>query len=155
MDYSGVRMISHLVIEAIAIIPEKNHLPVDDRGFIRRYNRDMATKVLLIGHGMFHDGLKRILSEQSQMSVVGTASTWDEARELLAQLQPDVLIVEQEAADLYEDNLASLMDMQDHAQKIIYLTLAESRMIIHDRQKVEGATIDHLFKALQVNTVAP
>jgi DNA-binding NarL/FixJ family response regulator len=115
----------------------------------------MTTKVLLIGHGMFHDGLKRLLTEQSQMSVVGTANTWDEARAMLAQLQPDVLIVEQEAADLYEDNLASLLDMQDHAKKIIYLTLAESKMVIHDRQQVEGATIDHLVKALQVNTAIP
>ena len=35
--------------------------------------------------------------------------------------------------------------------KIIYLTLAESRMIIHDRQEVSGATVEQLFEALQAS----
>ena len=112
----------------------------------------MTTKVLLIGHGVFHDGLERLLAEQSTMSIVGTSDTWTEAQEMVAQLRPDVLIVEQEAADLYEDDLTPLLDMQGHTMKIIYLTLAESRMIIHDRQEVDGATVDHLLEALHVNS---
>jgi len=112
----------------------------------------MATKVLLIGHGMFHDGLEHLLNEQSHMYVVGAANNWDKAQEMVVQLQPDVLIVEQEAAELYEDDLAPLLDMQGHTMKIIYLTLAESRMIIHDRQEVDGATVDHLLEALQTSS---
>lgn len=111
----------------------------------------MATNVLLIGHGVFHDGLKRLLAEQSHMAVIGTASNWDEAQQIMAREQPDVLIVEQETADLYEDNLAPLLDMQGHTMKIIYLTLAESRMIIHDRQEINGATVEQLFQALQAS----
>lgn len=71
---------------------------------------------------------------------------------MVSLLQPDVLIVEQEAAELYEDDLTPLLDMQGHTMKIIYLTLAESRMIIHDRQEVDGATVDHLLEALQVSS---
>ncbi len=117
-----------------------------------RYNRRMITNVLLIGHGVFHDGLERLLAEQPHMSIVGTADTWTEAQEMVSLLQPDVLIVEQEAAELYEDDLTPLLDMQGHTMKIIYLTLAESRMIIHDRQEVDGATVDHLLEALQMSS---
>ena len=63
-----------------------------------------------------------------------------------------MLIVEQEAADLYENDLTPLLDMAGHTMKIIYLTLAESRMIIHDRQEVDGATVEHLLQALQTSS---
>jgi len=112
----------------------------------------MATNVLLIGHGVFHDGLERLLAEQSQMSVIGTASNWDEAQQVMTREQPDVLIIEQESANLYEDNLAPLLDVETETFKVIYLTLAESKMVIHDRQQVNGATVDNLLEALQTKS---
>lgn len=112
----------------------------------------MATNVLLIGHGVFHDGLERLLAEQPQMSVIGTASNWDEAQQVMTREQPDVLIIEQESANLYEDNLAPLLDVETETFKVIYLTLAESKMVIHDRQQVNGATVDNLLEVLQTKS---
>ncbi|HEY53441.1 MAG TPA: response regulator transcription factor [Caldilineae bacterium] len=112
----------------------------------------MATTVLLIGHGVFHDGLERLLAEQPHMSIIGTAGNWDEAQQVIAREQPDVLIVEQESANLYEDNLGPLLDMKGDALTIIYLTLTESKMVIHDRQQVNGATVDNLLEILQTTS---
>ena len=112
----------------------------------------MATTVLLIGHGIFHDGLERLLAEQPHMSIIGTAGNWEEAQQVMAREQPDVLIVEQETANLYEDNLSPLLDMKGDALRIIYLTLAESKMVIHDRQQVNGATVDTLLEVLQTTS---
>jgi len=86
------------------------------------------------------------------MSVIGTASNWDEAQAVIAREQPDVLIVEQETANLYEDNLAPLLEMKGDVLKVIYLTLAESKMVIHDRQQVNGATVDNLLEVLQTTS---
>ncbi len=115
----------------------------------------MATNVLLIGHGVFHDGLERLLVEQPNMSVVGTASNWVEAQQVMTREQPDVLIIEQESANLYEDNLAPLLDVETETFKVIYLTLAESKMVIHDRQQVNGATVDNLLEVLQTTSSRP
>jgi len=115
----------------------------------------MATNVLLIGHGIFHDGLERLLAEQPHMSVIGTASNWDEAQQVMARERPDVLIVEQESANLYEDNLAPLLDVETETFKVIYLTLAESKMVIHNRQQVNGATVDNLLEVLQTTSGRP
>ena len=124
---------------------------VDDNHGAEYYNRNMATTVLLIGHGMFQDGLKRLLEEQAHMSILGTAANWQEALKMVAQSRPDVLIVAQEGPEMDEPELASLLGMSSPPMKVIYLTLAESRMVVHDRQEVAGATVDHLLQALQVS----
>lgn len=110
----------------------------------------MTARVLLIGHGLFRDGLARLLAEQPLVSIVGEAGAWAEAQTLVAQKRPDVLIVDHAAAELGEADLAPLLETEAPAIKVIYLTLADSKMIVHNRQQVADVTVEDLLGALQI-----
>jgi DNA-binding NarL/FixJ family response regulator len=110
----------------------------------------MTARVLLIGHGLFRDGLARLLAEQPLVSIVGEAGAWAEAQTLVAGKRPDVLIVDHAAADLVEADLAPLLEAEAPAIKVIYLTLADNKMIVHNRQQVADVTVEDLLSALQI-----
>jgi DNA-binding NarL/FixJ family response regulator len=110
----------------------------------------MATRVLIIGrHHLFHDGLIHLLDDQQDLEVVGAVENWDKAREIMSQAQLDVLIVDHEAAELRENDLSPLLENLDRDIKVIYLTLAQNRMIIHKRQQVANVTAEDLLVAVQ------
>ena len=110
----------------------------------------MVQRVLIIGrHNLFHDGLKRLLAEQSTLTVVGTAHTWEEARQIMAQKHPHILIVDHDSAQLRETDLAPLLENEEQDIKVIYLTLAQNKMIVHKRQQVADVTATDLLQALQ------
>jgi DNA-binding NarL/FixJ family response regulator len=109
----------------------------------------MALRILLIGHGLFCEGLARLLAEQSAVHIVGAASSWDEARTVMARETPDVLIVDHAAPELRGADLAPLLEAESPASKVIYLTLAENKMIVHNRQQVADVTLPDLLRAIQ------
>lgn len=110
----------------------------------------MAVRVLIIGrHHLFHDGITHLLGEQSDLILVGKARSWQKAREIMIREQPDVLIIDHDAADLHEDDLAPLLENVDRDIKVIYLTLAQNKMIIHKRQQVANVTAKDLLFAVQ------
>lgn len=110
----------------------------------------MAIRVLIIGrHHLFHEGITHLLGEQSDLIVVGTVRSWDKAREIMIREQPDVLIVDHESAELHEDDLTPLLENIDRDIKVIYLTLAQNRMIIHKRQQIVNVTAKDLLVAVQ------
>ncbi len=110
----------------------------------------MAVRVLIIGrHHLFHDGITHLLGEQSDLVVVGKARSWERARKIMVQEQPDVLIIDHDAAELHEDDLAPLLENVDRDIKVIYLTLAKNKMIIHRRQQVANVTAVDLLQAIQ------
>jgi DNA-binding NarL/FixJ family response regulator len=112
----------------------------------------MATRVLIIGrHQLFHDGLIHLLSEREDLEVVASVQSWDKARELMLQEQPDVLIVDHETTELHEKDLSPLLENVDRDIKVIYLTLAQNKMIIHKRQQVADVTADDLLDAVQTS----
>ena len=108
----------------------------------------MGTRILLIGQGLFLDGLTRILAEQSHTEIVGAVSSWEAAGGLVAEGQPDIIIVDHDEDKLRETDLAPLLDNQIATVKVIYLTLAANKMIIHNRQQFEDVTMPDLIKAL-------
>ncbi|MCB9419828.1 MAG: response regulator transcription factor [Ardenticatenaceae bacterium] len=113
----------------------------------------MAIRVLIIGrHHLFHDGITHLLGEQSNLVVVGSVRSWNKAREIMAREQPDVLIIDHDSADLHENDLAPLLETADRDIKVIYLTLAQNRMIIHKRQQIVNVTADDLLQAVQSPT---
>lgn len=110
----------------------------------------MAIRVLIIGrHHLFHDGITHLLGEQSDLMVVGSVSSWDKARELMVHEQPDVLIIDHESAELHENDLAPLLENADRDIKVIYLTLAQNKMVIHKRQQIVDVTAVDLLQAVQ------
>jgi DNA-binding NarL/FixJ family response regulator len=110
----------------------------------------MAVRLLIIGrHHLFHDGITHLLGEQSDLVLVGRARSWEKAREIMNREQPDVLIIDHDAADLHEGDLAPLLENIEQDIKVIYLTLAQNKMIIHRRQQVVNVTAVDLLHAIQ------
>jgi CheY-like chemotaxis protein len=113
----------------------------------------MATRVLIIGrHQLFHDGITHLLGEQSDLIVVGSVRNWDKAREIMSRQQPDVLIIDHESAELREQDLTPLLENVDRDIKVIYLTLAQNKMIIHKRQQIANVTVGDLLQAVLAPT---
>ncbi len=98
---------------------------------------------------MFCEGLTRLLREDSRLTLVGAADSWSQAREMAAHEQPDVLIVDHETAQLREADLAPLLQAGRQPLKVIYLTLAENRMIVHNQVQVSDVTLSDLLKAVE------
>jgi DNA-binding NarL/FixJ family response regulator len=109
----------------------------------------MKTRILLIGKGIFLDGLTRILEEQSSLDVIGAVRNWADARQLLDNQAPDIIIVDHANAELRASDLSPLLESDFPTIKVIYLTLAENKMIVHDRKQISGATMVDLLQALQ------
>jgi hypothetical protein len=59
-----------------------------------------------------------------------------------------VLIVDHRAPRLEQDDLAPLLQSENSSLRVIYLTLAENRMIVHNQQLVSNVTIDDLLQAV-------
>ncbi len=110
----------------------------------------MKTRLLLIGQGIFLDGLTHILGEQSNLQIIGAVDDWNKAQQILNQQQADIIIVDHARAELRADDLIPLLENDYPTIKVIYLTLADNKMVIHDRKQISGATMTDLFLALQL-----
>ncbi len=111
----------------------------------------MITRVLLVGQGLFRDGLERTLAQEPSIAIVGSALTWAEAQKMAADLKPDVLIVDHAGVALNQADLAPLLSMDDQALKVIHLTLAENKMVVHDQRQVTNVSLTDLLQALKTS----
>jgi two-component system, NarL family, nitrate/nitrite response regulator NarL len=50
--------------------------------------------VIADDHGLFREGLKRLLSSEKSFQVIGEASNNEEAVEVVDRMQPDILILD-------------------------------------------------------------
>ncbi len=112
----------------------------------------MTSRVLLIGRGLFLDGLAHLLTDQPAVEMVGAVSAWSEAHQMMRQACPDIVIVDHAAPELREHDLAPLLETESPKFKVIYLTLADSKMIVHDRQQLSDVTLSDLLKAIQIES---
>lgn len=108
----------------------------------------MKARILLIGQGLFLDGLTRILSEQPGTEVIAAASTWAEAHSIVDQENPNIVIVDHDEPDLRETDLAPLLEGDTSSLKVIYLTLSANKMIVHNRQQWTDVSVPDLIHAL-------
>ena len=109
----------------------------------------MAKKVLLIGQGLFRDGLTHLLQEAAHLQIVGAADSWTNARELMETHRPDIVIVDHSSNRLNEADLAPMLQNDLPNLKVIYLTLADNHMIVHDQHQVSNVNVVDLLNALQ------
>lgn len=109
----------------------------------------MLTRVLLVGRGLFRDGLERSLAQEPAVSVVGSADTWREAEALVAELKPDVLIVDHAAKALYQADMVPMLGTDAQTLKVIHLTLAENKMVVYDQRQVADVSLTDLLSALK------
>ena len=110
----------------------------------------MNTRILLIGQGLFRDGLTRILTEQPNTENVAAVNNWAEARSIVDQENPDIVIVDHDEPELRESDLAPLLETETLSLKVIYLTLAANKMIVHNRQQMSDVSIPDLLQALEL-----
>ncbi len=111
----------------------------------------MIPRVLIIGRGLFRDGLNRLLSDHESVEVVAAVSDWREARRILEHEPVDTLIVEQQSTDDYEDELLRFLATDMRRIKVIYLSLAKSQMIVHQRRQMSDVTVENLLTALGIH----
>ncbi len=71
----------------------------------------------------------------------------------MAQKHPDILIVDHDSAQLRETDLTPLLENEEQNIKVIYLTLAQNKMIIHNRQQIANVTASDLLQALQTSVL--
>jgi DNA-binding NarL/FixJ family response regulator len=107
----------------------------------------MSLRVLIIGQGLFLDGLVRLLAEQPTVQIVGTAANWETARAEIEKQRPDALIVDHADANLRQADL--VQGLESHVPTIIYLTLADTKMVVHNWQHVADVQVTDLVQALE------
>ncbi len=142
------------MVKLTAVIP-KQTIPIRFKAKFNSFTIiiSMTKHVLIIGrHHLFHDGLTHLLSDHEDLEVVASVRSWDKARETMSREQPDVLIVDHESSELLEHDLTPLLDNIDQDIKVIYLTLAQNKMIIHKRQQIANVTAEDLLEAVQSST---
>ncbi|MFN8475648.1 MAG: hypothetical protein U0822_25930 [Anaerolineae bacterium] len=108
----------------------------------------MPTRVLLVGRGLFRDGLARVLDEEPSLLVVGSASSWSEAEDLISQTQPEVLIVDQAAIGSRTTNVYALLGNPPRRLRIVHLTLDENRAVVDDLHQVSDISVTDLLAIL-------
>ncbi|MCS7040431.1 MAG: hypothetical protein RMN24_16420 [Anaerolineae bacterium] len=112
----------------------------------------MTTRVLLIGHGLFGEGLYHLLAGTPHLAVVAAVDSWEDAQAWLSQHEADVLIVDRQTVAADTLSLPPFVS-HGHAPRIIYLTLAENKMTIYTPQIVANARKDDLLAVLKATGV--
>jgi len=110
----------------------------------------MTTRVLIIGQGLFSEGLTRLLQDFPTVEIIGVFDTCASARELVTQGVPDALIIDHAQASMHVTELNDLLESVE-SLKVISLTLTENKMVIHNRQQLADVTLPVLMQALQVS----
>jgi DNA-binding NarL/FixJ family response regulator len=88
--------------------------------------------VLADDHTLFRDGLRELLETDDGCTVVGEASTSDEALTLVANLRPDVLVLDVEMPGPGAPAVVEKLHRSFPRTRVIVLTMHESPAIVHD-----------------------
>ncbi len=109
----------------------------------------MAIRILLIGQGLFREGLIRLLAEQPFVRIQGAVGSWKKALRAMRRVQPDVIIVEYGQEEPPQYDLGPILETEGQPPKVIYLSLEENRMIIQDQRHIADARAADLLQALR------
>jgi DNA-binding NarL/FixJ family response regulator len=109
----------------------------------------MSTQVLLVGRGLFLEGLTRLLeNHQAAVKVIGSVESWPAAKDLLTTLQPDALIADYQCAETIIADIEKLATEAYPITKVLFIILDENRMVVYRRQQVADIAIHQLIEAL-------
>ncbi len=120
-------------------------------GVVSFYNGSMSIRVLLVSRGMFHDGLVRVLEDRpADVEIIGSAESWAEAKGMMEEAHPDVLIADYHYA---EEMMADLERIAAHdndliPDRILFVILDENKVILYKRRQITDITIDRLIEVL-------
>jgi DNA-binding NarL/FixJ family response regulator len=111
--------------------------------------KQMTTRILILGQGLFCDGLTRLLLDFPSVEIIGAVENCAEARDVVVHEGPEVLIVDHVQVSMHPSELNELMESVD-SLKVIFLTLSENKMVVHNRQQLADVTLPVLMQALQI-----
>ncbi|MDZ7656580.1 MAG: response regulator [Sulfurimicrobium sp.] len=113
----------------------------------------MTVRVLLVDdHTLFRKGLAELLERNEQISVAGVAGSATEARKLLEELKPDVMVT-----DLHmqpEDGLSLLRQLQQGGNTIPTLVLTVSNAEDDLANALRAGARGYLLKDMEPDDVA-
>ena len=82
-------------------------------------------------HPLFRDGLRRLLEARSDFKVVGAAGSGSEAVQLVADLSPDVLLLDLSMPDMSGIDVLRVLDLPRSNVRVVLLTAsADSEQIL-------------------------
>lgn len=102
--------------------------------------------LIVCRHPMFGEGITHLVGDE--VEIVGIVPASGEARKLVQQYRPHVIVVEHEEETLREADLAPLLWEEAERLKVIYVTLAGTEMIVHNRYRVTNVTQEDLLRAV-------
>ena len=105
--------------------------------------------IVVSKRGLFREGLRRLLSDQEDIVLLGVVCTLEEARALADENVPDVIVLDQEIER--EEMLKELADWLDVArlQEVVTVTMENRDMIVYNRKHVPDASVQNLLDALR------
>ncbi len=82
-------------------------------------------------HDMFAESLRMVLSAESDLTVVGTAATLAQAREMVVSMTPDVVLLDHRLPDgLGVDSISELKALRPSAKIVVLTAAAEDSMLV-------------------------
>ena len=108
---------------------------------------ERARRVLIISsHPIFAQALARLVNE-ANYTVMATVTDLQQALHLVRPDEPITIIVDYEDAQPREDGWLALLQAGT-ARRVIFLTLANNKMIVHEQRRVNHVTAAELKRAL-------
>jgi DNA-binding NarL/FixJ family response regulator len=105
-------------------------------------------KVLVISkHSLFREGLRRVLTENPNFELLEAASSVEQAIKLSDKIHPDVIIFDGETGREHGSKLAQLFQLSP--DRVVTLSMADSKMTVFSRRQVQKATVEDLIDSIQ------
>lgn len=113
----------------------------------------MTVRVLLVDdHTLFRKGLAELLERNEQISVAGVTGSAEEARRLLDELKPDVMVTDLHMQPV--DGLALLRQLQQEGNLVPTLVLTVSNAEEDLANALRAGTRGYLLKDMEPDEVA-
>lgn len=132
--------------------PKTTQLAQDKASVVRYTSSKLMSntkRIFFVGSGLLQDVVERMLSDQLHVEIIGSAQTWEAAKAQIATTTPNVVIMAHQNTELSDAELNEAeLSQISHPIKIIYLTPAENRIVVHDRQQISDAALPDLIEAL-------
>lgn len=116
--------------------------------FTPKINIAAPKRVLFVGLSLSQDIAVRLLADQTDIEIIGMVNNWAEAKTAIAEKRPDIIIMDHQNHELIEAELNPLLENSERDLKVIYLSSADNRIIIHDRKQINDAVMPDLLRAI-------
>jgi DNA-binding NarL/FixJ family response regulator len=108
-----------------------------------------SSAILIVSnHPLFAEAITHILKDE-EIEVVAIAKSLETALPLLKTHRPDTVIIDCNTDCLPNGKMAALLGSSEKDLQVIFLTLADNRMIVHYRQHLGDATPADLISVLR------